>query len=178
MFHSGAQRLIDLWSQTPRTGRFPAQSAFDPTLLGDLMPHTFIAEKTDEGVAFRLAGSWIEGLHGRTLKGARWLDLWAQDSRLVVHRTAAQALLEARPMVIMALAGFEMAPIEVVMAPLRGPSGAADRLIGVYQPTSDAGRNLRDVRTLAARLAVPVADLPSRPLPTLAAVDGRRVAGA
>jgi hypothetical protein len=178
MFHSGAQHLIDLWSHLPRAGRFPEQSAFDPVELGRALPHAFIAEMTEAGAAFRLAGSWIETLHGRPLKGVRWLDLWAKESRLLIHRTTTQALIEARPMVIMAMAGPDQAPVEVVMAPIRGPSGQADRLLGLYQPTTEGAKTLKDVGPLSARLAVPVVAQPGRPLPTLAVVDGRRVAGA
>ena len=170
MFHSGTQTLIDLWSRLPRSGRAPDRSAFDPVSLGLALPRAFLLEPTPGGLSLRLAGGWIERLHDRPLKGVRWLDLWAQDSRILVHRSATQAVHEARPVVILAQAGLRLEPIEVVIAPL-----GTDRLLGLYQPTTAAGADLREIVTLNARMAAPAA-IPARPAPVLAALDGRRIA--
>lgn len=177
MFHPGTHLLIDTWASLPDAQRIPARADFDPRLTPGVVPQLFMAERLDEGLRLRLAGAWIERLHGRRLTGAPWLALWRQDSRLLVHRAAGMAFRDGRPVVITAEMGEERHPLEVVFAPLRGPSGAADRLVGLYQPTTLAGVELKDLPELTARLATPADIRPARAPLMLASVDGRRIAG-
>jgi len=65
--------------------------------------------------------------------------------------------------------------LEIVIAPMRGPDGEANRLLGLYQPTLDQERRREAVGPLTARLSVGVG-VTGRPPLTLAAVDGRRIA--
>lgn len=180
LFHSGIQALVDAWSALPDVARIPDRAAFDPHALGRLLPQTFIAERRDEGVVFRLAGGWIERAHGRPLKGAYVLEVWRRESRLMVHRGLAQAFREGRPMIFSA--GMEppdgpLLPIEIVAAPLRGPTGAPDRLLGLYQPLTGEGEDAAGIEGLVVRAmtAAPTPPLRRAAL-TLAAVDGRRIA--
>lgn len=180
VFHSGIQQLVDAWASLPGASRIPDRAAFDPHALGRLLPQVFIAERRDEGVVFRLAGGWIETVHGRPLKGAYVLEVWRRDSRLMVHRGLAQAFREGRPMVFSAdmEAGDEtLLPVEIVVAPLRGPTGAPDRLLGLYQPLSSEGEEAVRIAGLAVRAMAPAPTPPMRRAAlTLAAVDGRRIA--
>ena len=86
-----------------------------------------------------------------------------------------QAFREARPVVLAAAAERMSAVVEIVIAPLRGPDGTADRVIGLYQWTRPADRAARDVGDLTARMAIGVGPMGRAPL-VLAAVNGRRVA--
>ncbi|MBA4001680.1 MAG: hypothetical protein C0461_13925, partial [Brevundimonas sp.] len=55
----------------------------------------------------------------------------------MVHRGLAQAFREGRPMIFSADMEMEdgaLLPAEIVAAPLRGPTGMPDRLLGLYQP--------------------------------------------
>lgn len=175
MFHPGTQLLIDHWAALPDAGRIPARAAFQPLTLGRLTPRLFSADRTTEGVAFRLAGAWIETLHGRGMKGVFWLDLWAPDSRPLVAAAVMQTFREARPVVMVAEAARLRGALEIVIAPLRTSDGAAGRLIGLYQPIVEQERRNEAVGPMTARLSVGVA-LPSRAPLTLAALDGRRIA--
>jgi len=65
--------------------------------------------------------------------------------------------------------------LEIVIAPLRGAGGAADRLVGLYQPVAEQERRREAVGPLTARLSIGVGTLGRPPL-TLAALDGRRIA--
>ena len=175
MFHSGTQKLIDVWSTLPDARRIPMRAALDPVGLGRLLPQTFLADRGERNMPLRLAGGWVESLHGGALKGADWLSLWRAESRPLVEASMVQAYREARPVVMAAGAGGLVATIEIVIAPMRGPDGHADRLLGLYQWTDAADRTAEDVGPLAARMAIGVGPVGRAPL-TLAAIDGRRIA--
>jgi hypothetical protein len=173
MFHSGTQTLIDHWAALPDAARIPARADLAPLSLGRLVPQLFSANRTEDGATFRLAGGWIETLHDRPLRGVDWLSLWAPDSRPMVAAAVAQTFREARPVVVVAEAARLRGVLELVIAPLRGPDGEADRLVGLYQPGVAQERRREAVGPLTARLSVGVA---GRPTLTLAARDGRRIA--
>ena len=58
---------------------------------------------------------------------------------------------------------------------VRGPDGAPDRLLGLYQPTTPLGRELKDVAAMTARVSIGVGECRRPPL-VLACRDGLRVA--
>jgi len=175
MFHSGTQRLIDLWSGLPGASRIPLRTDFDPVALGRVLPQAMIIDRGQTALPVRLAGGWIEALHGAPLRGSDWLGLWHPDSRPLVRASVVQAFREARPVVLAAAAAGSSGVYEIVVAPLRGPDGTADRFIGLYQWTRPADRTARDVGLLTARMAVGVGPMGRAPL-VLAALNGRRVA--
>ncbi|WP_339915543.1 PAS domain-containing protein [uncultured Brevundimonas sp.] len=175
MFHSDTQTLIDHWTLLAEGTAIPARAAFDPTRLGLLLPRTFMAARHEGDAVFRLAGGWIERFHGRPLGNTGWLPLWNADSRALVAESIARTFREARPVIIVAEAGDVEAPLEIVLAPLRGPDGVPDRLLGLYVPATAEGRELVEVESLKARVAVGVGEVRRAPL-SLAAVDGRRIA--
>jgi hypothetical protein len=173
MFHPGTQTLIDAWALLPDARRIPSRASVDPAAFGLLLPQVFLAERRGEGVSLRLTGGWIEAFHGRPQKGRAWLSQWRRESLPLVASAIGQAFREARPVVVIADAVGE--PLEIAFAPLRGPEGAPDRLIGLYQPTTPQGRRLEGVSVLTARLSVGVGESRRAPL-SLAALDGRRIA--
>lgn len=175
MFHPGTQRLIDHWAALPEAGRVPAYSRLEPMALGRLVPQLFSADRSASGTVFRLAGAWVETLHGRAMGGVDWMTLWAPDSRPQVAAAVVQTFREARPVVIVAEAGSLRGGLEIVIAPLRRADGTADRLVGLYQPMMEQERRTEPVGPLTARLSIGVGPSGRAPL-TLAALDGRRIA--
>lgn len=175
MFHPGTQNLIDHWAALPEASRIPARAAFEPLQLGRLVPQLFTADRSGEGAIFRLAGAWIETLHGRPMRDVGWLDLWAPESRPLAAAAVVQTFREARPVVMVAEAARLRGVLEIVIAPLRRSDGKADRLIGLYQPVAEQERRSEAVGPLTARLSIGVGS-PSRAPLTLAALDGRRIA--
>lgn len=173
MFHSGTQTLIDNWTALPEARRIPARSDFQPMAFGTLTPQLFMVER--EGARIRLAGGWVERLHGRALGGADWLSVWREDSRAMVTAAMVQAFREARPVVLAADAARLEGVLEIVVAPLRNVEGIADRLVGLYQTASLHDRQADDVGALTARLSIGVGAIGRAPL-SLAAIDGRRIA--
>ena len=59
--------------------------------------------------------------------------------------------------------------------PLRGPSGAVDRILGLYAPMATLSFGKDEPRLLTARVSIGVGEA-ARPALALASVDGRRIA--
>jgi hypothetical protein len=179
MFHPDTQFLIDHWTALSRgnavRGGIPDRAALQPEALGVRLPRVFLAERDGEDAVVRLAGAWIEGFHGEPLKDRMLLSLWRTASRPLVAAAVTQTVREARPVVIAALAGVLSAQIEVVLVPLRGPSGAVDRILGLYAPVATLSLAADEPRLLTARVSIGVGEAARPPL-ALAAVGGRRIA--
>lgn len=179
MFHPDTQFLIDHWTglsrQAGARAGIPSRTDLAPDALGLRLPRTFIAETPGDNAVLRLAGTWVEAFHGERLKDRPLLSLWAPASRPMVSAALTQALREARPVVILAQAGETPSPIEITLAPLRGPSGEADRIVGLYAPAATMTLAAQESRLLTARLSVGVGESARAPL-SLAAVRGRRLA--
>jgi hypothetical protein len=179
LFHPDTQFLIDHWTALSRQGSaragIPDRAALEPHLLGTRLPRAFIAGRRGEEAVIRLAGSWIEDFHAEPLKDRPLLSVWRTASRPLVAAAMTQTVREARPVVIAALAGFLSAQIEIALVPLRGPSGAVDRILGLYAPTATLSLTSDEPRLLTARVSIGVGEA-SRPALALAAVGGRRIA--
>lgn len=176
MFHSGTSALIEAWTALPDAGRIPARADFDPMSLGARVPQLWAGERLDDGlIRLRLAGAWVERLHGRPLGGADWLTLWRPDSRPLVLAALTQTFREARPVVLTADSPLMAGSLEIALTPMRGASGAADRIVGLYQPLNTKDREAESVGELSARLATAAGPSLRAPL-ALAAIDGRRIA--
>lgn len=178
MFHPDTQFLIDHWtglSRAPATrGGIPARAALEPDALGLSLPRTLLADRLAETPRLRLVGGWIEAFYGEPLKDADLFSLWTRASRLLVGAAVTQSVREARPVVVVATVGAAASPIEVVFAPLRGPSGEPDRILGLYAPSETLALTRNESRLLTARLSVG-AGSPARAPLSLAAVGGRRL---
>lgn len=173
MFHHGTQTLIDAWSLLPDSQRIPSRLSIDPAAFGPLLPQVFVADRTNGGARVRFAGGWVETFHGRSMFGQNWLDLWQAESRALVVSAVVQAFREARPVALVSEAEGEA--LEIAFAPLRGPDGNPDRLLGLYQPVTALGREMKGVSGLTARVSIGVGEPRRAPL-VLACRDGRRVA--
>lgn len=179
MFHPDTQFLIDHWTALARRsdarGGVPTRSALEPEALGGRLSRAFLAQRAGDDAAIRLAGEWIEGFHGGPLKDRALLSLWRAASRPLVSSALVQAIREGRPVVIAALAGTLTAQIEITLLPLRGSTGQADRLLGLYAPAQTLTLATEEPRLLTARVSIGVGEAARAPL-SLAAVHGRRIA--
>jgi len=179
MFHPDTQFLFDHWTGLSRgadvRAGIPSRAALAPDVLGLRLPRAFVAERPGEDPVLRLAGGWIEDFHGEYLKDQPLLSLWRPASRALVTVAMTQTLREARPVVIIALAGEAAGQIEITLVPLRGPSGEADRVLGLYAPAATLALAANESRLLTARVSIGVGEAARAPL-SLAAVRGRRLA--
>ena len=182
VFHSNTQRMIDLWTGLKGAGPAPLRSALDPAEIGALLPQTFMVER-GAGLPFRLSGSLIEDLHGRSLKGKSFLELWAPESRAAVRDAVVTAVRACEPAILYAEARTDQdrrAGLELMLAPLAGPDVKVDRLLGLCQPISTLvrlhGENIVELGHRLTVYAGPNKGAPAGPHLKLAAVDGRRIA--
>jgi hypothetical protein len=179
-FHPNTDRLIAAW-RARRVGlAVPARADLSPMDLGPLLPQTFMLGRIDGAEVFRLSGGLLVDLYGRDLRGAQFEDLWSLAERPVVAQAIARARKAAAPVVLTADAiapSEERIGVELTLAPLTGPDGAADRTLGLFQPISMVGRLLgQRIRILSLRGAVIALETAPPPALKLVALNGRRVA--
>ena len=176
MFHPDTQFLVDRWVDLARRpdvrGGLPARASLRPEALGSRLPRAFLLTGAGQDARFRLSGSWLEALQDRALGGARFLDIWCASSPPLVVPALAQAVREARPVVIVAH-GPEAAAVEVVVAPLRDADGRPDVFMGLVAPATALRGSGGEAPRLAARLTVAVG---TRGRPALCVVEDRRSA--
>lgn len=179
MFQPDTQFLIDHWTGLSRRpgvrAGIPDRASLEPDALGLRLPRVFMVERIGDNAVVRLAGSWIEAFHDASLKDGALLDLWRSASRPLVAAALTQTVREARPVVVAALAGAVSAQIEITFVPLRGPTGDADRVLGLYVPAATLSLAADEPRLLTARVSIGVGEAARAPL-ALAAVGGRRIA--
>lgn len=179
MFHSNTQDLIDHWRALRRGEQAPAREALDPAAIAEILTQVFLIGRHSPALPFRLAGGLLTDLHGRSLRGEGFLDLWGPPSRPAVREAVQTAVANREPVIVYADAGAAggVLGLEIFLAPLTGPGGGLDRLLGLYQPiTSLSVLRGEPIGLLAHRYAVPLGH--DRPRPArlrLAAVDGLRV---
>lgn len=180
MFHPDTQLLIDHWTGLARAaevrGGIPARSGLYAEALGRRLPRVFMADWQEGQPRLRLAGTALEAFYRRPLAGESLLALWRPVSGDLVAAALAQAIREARPVVVVGLApGDPAVPVEMVVAPLRGRSGRPDQLLGLFAPAAALTPVGEGPVLLTARVAVAAGE-PGRPALSLAAVQGRRIA--
>ena len=155
MFHSNTDALIGYWRSLSVGGATPRRIQFDPAQVGELLPQIFMLELGTGALPFRLAGEFLIDLHGRPLRGVDFQSLFSAGGRRVVTQAVLAALNEPEASVLSAEGWSEEGKsvgLEIALAPLAGPDGRVERLVGLYQPT-----------TLVARLAgKPVIEINAR----------------
>ena len=182
MFHLNTEQLIDYWRAGRRGGSIPLRTSIDPTEISNLLPQIFMLGRRGLGqYHFRLVGGFVADLHGCDLRQDNMMALWRADDRAQVQSAIESIRRRGEPVVINSDAHSYAGPsvqMEITLAPLIGPSGDVDRLMGFYQPTSPvSGLMGRPALNLSVRdMATPGAARPAFPPLRLAAVGGQRVA--
>lgn len=178
MFHSNTEQLMGYWRSLKTGDAAPLRRDFDPAGVFELLPQVFMLELGPGVMPFRLAGEFLIDLHGRALKGVDFQSLFSAPGRRIAAQAAISALNDPEPVVLEAEGVNEdgrALGLEIVLAPLNGPDGRAERLVGLYQPTGLVARLAgKPVTEMTARLAVHATDRGAHL--KLAAVDGLRIA--
>jgi hypothetical protein len=181
MFHSNTEQLIDYW-QTRKVGEeTPARAAINPVDFAEMLPQVFMLGRYGPGqYRVRLAGGFIADLHGRELRDADFMRLWEPEARTPLQLALEAVRRHPEPVVIDAEARTTHGAMrmEILVAPLRGPSGDVDRLIGLYQPITPAAALMGGVVcTLHIRgITSTAASGDQFPRLRLASIDGRQIA--
>jgi len=179
MVHPNTERLTEYWRG--KAGGYPAptRAAIDPMEFVELLPQTIIVGRRDAGdLPFRLIGGLVADLHDRDLRGANLLGLWAPHNRAAIRLALEQIRRRPEPLVVtaeMIAEGVAPLGLEVLLAPLVGPSGEIDRFLGLYQPLGLTARLMRRPVT-ELRLKHLSRSGEEGPRLRLAALDGRQIA--
>jgi hypothetical protein len=181
MFHSNTETLIDYWRARKGSRGAPARADIDPAQFPGLLAQVFIAGQGDAGAwPLRLAGEMLVEVHGAGLRGADLIGLWAPGYRAPLQRALEAALRAPDLLVINAEASAregDIRRLEILFAPLLGPSGAPDRFLGLYQPLgASAGFGARPLGELRMRAIGGAGHAAPAPGLRLAAVDWRQIA--
>lgn len=183
--HAHTETLLAYW-ETRRNGRpAPARADIVPGDLSGLLSWLFILQRADcEHHVFRLAGTGLCHLYRRELREQNFLDLWRGFDRHHVRALIESALACPAPATATSTAyALDGQTIDAEMAflPLRGPSGQADRVLGLYQPLSPMSalkgrpvmrQKLTGIRPPSREIYTPVALRPLTEMPfDLAAND-------
>ena len=182
MFHSNTEQLIDYWQMRRIGAGAPARSMIDPADFTRVLPQIFILGRRGFGdFAFRLNGGFVADLHGRDLREESIINLWEPEDRAPLQLALETIRRRIEPLVIDCDAwpahGLPLR-LEMLIAPITGPGGETDRMIGLYQPMAPvAALKGRPVHGLSIRAILAGAgareELPSL---RLASVNGRRIA--
>lgn len=179
MSHSSTERLIDYWRERKLGDAAPLRAAIDPSEIASLLPQVFILGCEPDGRRpFRLAGGFVTELHDRDLRKEDFLELWSPVNRSRLAQAIDASLERAEPLVALASgrAALLTLPLEIVLAPMIGPSGKPDRLLGLYQPLGLTSRLQGKPLDTLALLSLTGPGVAPAPRLKLAAVDGRRIA--
>lgn len=190
MFHANTQTVIEDWNTRRGARSAPERTDISPAAFRHLLPQLFILGRDETGAEpFRLAGGLLVDLHARDLRGVCFFSLWSPADRAAVREALETARRSLAPVVLEAsgwTAAGDSARLEIVLAPLVGPTGELDRVLGLYQPTSSV-RRLMGAAIVAlslgeVRVAEPDSAAMPLPLPPrdrrhlrLAAFNGERV---
>ncbi|MDC7685249.1 PAS domain-containing protein [Asticcacaulis sp. BYS171W] len=194
MAHNSTAQFLTAWrglQDTPQ--KAPARDAFDPTRMKTLMPQMLMLAAGDHrtgGFNFRLAGGFIEQLHGPGLKGSDFTALFAPafQAPLIVALTSARHREQPLLLCVTTEVGDDLLSAEILLTPLRNQDGLIDRFVGLYQPLGpqpDAFRleahydtNLPRAGRLSLKSArLQTADAPAFPAHLrLVSIEGRLIA--
>jgi hypothetical protein len=174
--------MLDYWEGQREGDAAPLRSAIDPNAFCDIITQTFMIGRESSGAyPFRLAGALLDDLHRAPLAGFDFTKMWSPADRPRLQGALEAALARRESVIIQAhgrsLTGAQ-ARLEMLLAPLTGPKGQVDRLLGFYQPITPLFRlqNQRIERLFLLDVSfADGSDAVPRPL-RLAAVDGRRIA--
>ncbi len=144
MFHANTRKVIEGWTARRGDRRAPARGDISPGTFSDLLPQLFILGRGEDGIElFRLAGGLLVDLHDRDLRGVDFFSLFFGIDRDGVREALAASRRCGAP-VVLEVSGWtapgDEARLEIVLAPLLGPSGEMDRMLGLYQPTTGVRR--------------------------------------
>jgi len=139
MKHSSNRDLFDYWNRRRSDRAAPERSEIEPGAIRHLLADAFILDfAAHAGHPFRIAGTRVCALFGRELKGAAFLDLWADTSTLAMRDLLAVMAEESVGVVASVSAVSANASsleLELLMLPLSHRGRMDARILGGLVPT-------------------------------------------
>lgn len=180
-FHPNTDRLIDYWRAKSGPDGPPARSAIGPGDFVAVLTQVLMVGREARGFyPIRLAGAFVDDLHGESMKGRNLTSLWAMEDRTRLQTALELSRRNPHPVIAVAEARGEaggVTLIEVLFAPIAGAGGEPDRWLALYQPLTPVARLGGQATLPLALRALQTADGAEGPSAQLrlAAVGGRRV---
>ena len=121
-FHPNTDLLIDYWRRKAGVEALPARADIGPgDFLGLLAQVLMVGREARGHYPVRLAGGFIDDLHGERVKGRNVLLLWAMDDRTRLQ--TALELSRRNPHPIIAVAEATAKGIEMIARAIAAPGG-------------------------------------------------------
>ena len=138
MKHESCRELYRYWDRIRGSKPAPARADVVPAEITDVLRDTFILQSDLEGYPFRLAGTRLCAIHGRELKGTRFLDWWKHSPDRSELVAMLEAVTEDGQAAICGVSGRSMrdrwVDLELLLLPLVHAGQAFDRVLGVMAP--------------------------------------------
>jgi hypothetical protein len=169
-------------------GQAPLRKIFDPASLKPMVSQMLMIGGGATQYRFRLSGGFLVNLHGQELRDVSILSLFHPSCHQGLRTSLMLALRQERPLILSAkcrTSRYEEFTLDILLAPLREPTGEAERMVGLYVPTSDVPKmtgqkierfNLMQSQTLSADEMPEPRPNGTKDFPRLVSVEGRQIA--
>ncbi|WP_137128827.1 PAS domain-containing protein [Rhizobium sp. FY34] len=137
-----SNEVFTYWNSLRHGRAAPSRAQIDPSALRHRLPDLFMLDWEGPQLKFRLGGTRVCELFGHELRDTRFLSLWVKGSYDSANEAALAALrMEEAVLMDIVLSTVEDAvACEMLLMPLRSPSGVVDRLLGCFMPLVTAHR--------------------------------------
>lgn len=139
MRHAASRQLHAYWDAL-RAGRpAPERDEIDPAAIRDVLASVFMLEVAalplprPADATFRLSGTRLDALFGRTLRGSTFDRLWAPASAALAADALGAVLDRRHPVLVAARGGPDgrrAVDLELLLLPLDSAGGARRRVLG------------------------------------------------
>ena len=175
MRHAQSKALHAYWQTRRQGGAAPHRADIEPQDIARLLGYVFILWRADpHHHIFRLAGTHLCELYQREFREQNFLSLWRGHDRTHIQAVLEASITGCAPASVIARASsldMHQLPVEIAFMPLRGPSGAIDRTLGLFQPldSTDPFKGRPVVRTCLREIHPP--SMPGQAFPGLSIRD-------
>jgi hypothetical protein len=134
------KELYAYWNRLRGARSAPERNDVDPGAIRGVLAETFVLDFDDRsGFPFRIAGSRVNALFLKELRGHSFLELWRNADRKEVSSILHYLADEAQPFLIGAEArppGLGSVDIEAILLPLRHHGFTHSRVLGGFAVSS------------------------------------------
>ncbi len=134
MRHAVSTELYTYWRALRRGGAAPERNAVEPGAIRGALADTFVLDfDIAGGFPFRIAGSRVNAIFLRELRGAPFLQIWRESDRAAIASVLQAAADQEAPYLLIAQAwpaGLQPVEIEITLLPLRHHSATHARMLG------------------------------------------------
>jgi hypothetical protein len=140
MKQDATRSLFAYWDARRGARAAPERADIEPGAIRSCLPNTFIlAFDAEHGHPFRIAGTSVCSLFGSELTRTPFERLWAADERRAVCELV-RTVTEDKDGVVAGVTGRNAAgetlDLEMILLPLDGGDGGADRILGALTATT------------------------------------------